>query len=234
MIDVHVPRSELGARHRHSRASPRLAARWAGRTGRRLSRGSRWAATRASDASSGPAGGRLIEAARGGQPVLDADGFAAGRSRDVWAASAPRRCPARRSVSGRWRLAVPASQSSALGQGRALTGAHMPSASWRRSRRRCIAATLFRRTLSGRFTDPRSNLLSGSAWTAVRPEICAGFEPRPGAVAGTRPARRPSARRLPADRRAPRDQPGRLTSPRSPAPTASTSAAPSRSTNPSS
>jgi hypothetical protein len=28
---------------------------------------------------------------------------------------------------------------------------------------------------SGRFTDPRANLLSGSAWTAARPEICAGL-----------------------------------------------------------
>jgi len=30
-------------------------------------------------------------------------------------------------------------------------------------------------TRSGRFTDPRAKLLSGSAWTAARPEICAGL-----------------------------------------------------------
>jgi hypothetical protein len=30
-------------------------------------------------------------------------------------------------------------------------------------------------TRSGRFTDPRAKLLSGSAWQAARPEICAGL-----------------------------------------------------------
>jgi hypothetical protein len=30
-------------------------------------------------------------------------------------------------------------------------------------------------TRSARFTDPRARLLSGSAWTAARPEICAGL-----------------------------------------------------------
>ncbi len=34
-------------------------------------------------------------------------------------------------------------------------------------------------TRSGRFTDPRVNLLSGSAWTATRPEICAGLSLAP-------------------------------------------------------
>ena len=36
-------------------------------------------------------------------------------------------------------------------------------------------------TRSGRFTDPRAKLLSGPAWTAARPEICAGLslDPEP-------------------------------------------------------
>jgi hypothetical protein len=32
---------------------------------------------------------------------------------------------------------------------------------------------------SGRFTDPRAHLLSGPAWTAARPEICAGLSLEP-------------------------------------------------------
>ena len=42
-----------------------------------------------------------------------------------------------------------------------------------------LVAALDRRdvfvTRSGRFTDPRARLLSGSAWTAARHEICAGL-----------------------------------------------------------
>ena len=34
-------------------------------------------------------------------------------------------------------------------------------------------------TRSGRFTDPRAQLLSGPAWTAARPEICAGLSLEP-------------------------------------------------------
>ena len=46
-----------------------------------------------------------------------------------------------------------------------------------------LQAALHRRdvfvTRSGRFTDPRAKLLSGSAWTAARPEICAGLSLAP-------------------------------------------------------
>jgi hypothetical protein len=46
-------------------------------------------------------------------------------------------------------------------------------------RAEALVAALDRRdvfvTRSGRFTDPRARLLSGSAWTAARPETCAGL-----------------------------------------------------------
>lgn len=46
-----------------------------------------------------------------------------------------------------------------------------------------LVAALDRRgvfvTRSGRFTDPRAQLLSGPAWTAARPEICTGLSLAP-------------------------------------------------------
>ena len=63
-------------------------------------------------------------------------------------------------------------------------------------------------TRSGRFTDPRAKLLSGSAWTAARPEICAGLnlDPDPRQALDRLGAQLDSAYRQTAERL--RDQPG--------------------------
>jgi TnpA family transposase len=110
-----------------------------------------------------------FDAAPAGTPVLEAlESLRAleGRPGRVSASSVSLKV-----VTGRWRTLVLANPQ--LGEGEVD----------RRAYSFCVlealVAALNRRdvfvTRSGRFTDPRARLLSGSAWTAARPEICAGL-----------------------------------------------------------
>jgi TnpA family transposase len=110
-----------------------------------------------------------FDAAPAGRPVLEAlESLRAleGRPGRVSAGSVSLKV-----VTGRWRTLVLANPQ--LGEGEVD----------RRAYSFCVlealVAALNRRdvfvTRSGRFTDPRARLLSGSAWTAARPEICAGL-----------------------------------------------------------
>ena len=110
-----------------------------------------------------------FEAAPGGQAVLEAiESLRAleGRAGRVSAATVSLKV-----VSGRWRRLVLANPQ--LGENEVD----------RRAYAFCVLealqAALNRRDVfvsrSGRFTDPRAKLLQGPAWTAARPEICAGL-----------------------------------------------------------
>jgi hypothetical protein len=114
-----------------------------------------------------------FDAAPAGRPVLDALASLRaleGRPGRVSASSVSLEV-----VTGRWRALVLANPQ--LGEGEVD----------RRAYSFCVlealVAALDRRdvfvTRSGRFTDPRAKLLSGPAWTAARPEICAGLNLAP-------------------------------------------------------
>ena len=74
-------------------------------------------------------------------------------------------------VTGRWRALVLATRS--------LADDELDRRAYSFCVLEALVAALDRRdvfvTRSGRFTDPRAQLLSGPAWTAARPEICAGL-----------------------------------------------------------
>ena len=166
-----------------------------------------------------------FEAAPGGQAVLEAiESLRAleGRAGRVSAATVSLKV-----VSGRWRRLVLSSPQ--LGENevdrRAYTFCVLEA----------LQAALNRRDVfvsrSGRFTDPRAKLLQGPAWTAARPEICAGLNldsaPQRAleqlALNWTAPTDRPPSASTPTSR---------SRSPRSPATTDPTSANSKRSINP--
>jgi hypothetical protein len=116
-----------------------------------------------------------FEAAPGGQAVLDAMDslrMLEGRPGRVSAAAVSLQV-----VSGRWRRLVLANPQ--LGED------ELDRRAYAFCVLEALQTALHRRDVfvprSGRFTDPRANLLSGSAWTAARPEISAGLslDPEP-------------------------------------------------------
>ena len=115
----------------------------------------------------------LFEATGAGQPVLDAlDALRSleGRAGRVTAASVPLEL-----VGGQWKRLVLANPQ--LGDGeldrRAYSFCVLEALQRALDRRDVFVAR------SGRYTDPRAKLLSGSAWEAARPEICASLNHHP-------------------------------------------------------
>jgi TnpA family transposase len=113
-----------------------------------------------------------FEATGAGQPVLDAlDALRSieGRPGRVTAASVPLEL-----VGGQWKRLVLANPQ--LGDGeldrRAYSFCVLEALQRALDRRDVFVAR------SGRYTDPRAKLLSGSAWEAARPEICASLNHR--------------------------------------------------------
>jgi TnpA family transposase len=111
----------------------------------------------------------VFEAAPGGQAVLAA--MASLRALEGRAGRVSAATVSLKVVNGRWRRLVLANPQ--LGENevdrRAYTFCVLEALQAALNRRDVFVAR------SGRFTDPRAKLLQGPAWTAARPEICAGL-----------------------------------------------------------